>query len=93
MTIVCPCCRTSNETATCRRCKADLSLLAAVEARRQYLIEEARSALGERRSADAALNEAAGLRDGNDVAQLRALAALLHGDYEGAMTCLPERWA
>ncbi len=27
MTLHCPCCRATNTTATCRRCKADLSLL------------------------------------------------------------------
>ncbi len=87
MTIACPCCRASNETATCRRCKADLSLLAMVEARRRYWIEAARAALsgGDGIAAEAALAEAAGLRGGADVAQLRALAALLKGDYAGAV--------
>ena len=93
MTFPCPCCRASNETATCRRCKADLSLLVAIEARRQYLIDEARYALSEGRSANAALDEASGLRDGPDVAQLRTVVALLKGDYAGAMTSLTERWA
>lgn len=85
MTIPCPCCRASNETATCRRCKADLSLLVALETRRQYLLDEARFGLSERRCANAALDEASGLRDGADVAQFRALAALLKGDYAGAI--------
>ena len=93
MTIHCPCCRASNETATCRRCKADLTLSVAVEARREYLMEAARYALSEWGGADAALDEAAGLRDGADVAQLRALAALLKGDYAGALAFQPERWA
>lgn len=88
MTIHCPCCRASNETATCRRCKADLTLLVAVEARREYLMGEARYALGEGRCADAGLDEAAGLRDGQDVAQLRALAALLNGDYAGTLRAI-----
>ncbi len=85
MTIACPCCRASNETATCRRCKADLALLIAVETRRQYLLDAARISLSEGRIADAELDEAAGLRDGEDAAQLRALAALLKGDYTGAI--------
>ncbi len=89
MTIPCPCCRASNETATCRRCKADLSLLVAVEARRRYLLDEARYALSEGRDADAPLDEAAELRDGADVAQLRALAALFKGDYASAMSAIP----
>ena len=85
MTIHCPCCRASNETATCRRCKADLTLLVAVEARRQYLMDEARYALSAGSCADAPFDEAAGLRDGADVAQLRALAALLKRDYAEAL--------
>ncbi len=87
MTILCPCCRASNESATCRRCKADLSLLVAVEARRGYLIESARFALAEGRgeSAKSNLIEAAGLRAGDDLAPLRALASLLNGDYAGAL--------
>ncbi len=87
MTISCPCCRASNETATCRRCKADLSLLVAVEVRRGYLVESARFALAEGRGviAESALQEAAGLRAGDDLAPLRALVSLLNGDYAGAL--------
>ena len=87
MTIPCPCCRASNETAICRRCKADLSLLVAVEARRGYLVESARFALAEGRvvSAELALHEAAGLRAGDDLAPLRALVSLINGDYAGAL--------
>ena len=85
MTIPCPCCRASNETATCRRCKADLSLLVAVETRRQYLLDEARAELGRGGDAQTMLDEVSGLRGGADAAQLRALAALLKGDYAGAI--------
>ena len=86
MTIPCPCCRASNDGPTCRRCKADLSLLAAVEARRRYLLEAARVELSRGDDATAMIEEAAGLRGGADVAQLRALAALLKRDYAGAFT-------
>ena len=86
MTITCPCCRASNDTPTCRRCKADLSLLVAVEARREYLLEAARAELGRGGDARAILDEAATLRGGSDVAQLRAVAALMRGEYAGALT-------
>ena len=87
MTISCPCCRAANETATCRRCKADLALLVAVEARRGYLVESARFALAEGNIAIAESNliEAAGLRAGDDLAPLRALVSLLNKDYAGAL--------
>ena len=86
MTILCPCCRASNETATCRRCKADLSLLVAVEARRGYLVESAGFDLAEGKvvNAESALQEAAGLRAGDDLTPLRAVASLLSEDYAGA---------
>ena len=88
MTIPCPCCRASNESTTCRRCKADLSLLFAVEARRGYLIESARFNLAEGKveSAELALQEAAGLRAGEDLTPLWALVSLLKGDYTEALS-------
>lgn len=85
MTIACPCCRAANETPTCRRCKADLTLLVSVETRRDYLIGEARDALSRGGEALPMIAEAESLRSGNDSAQLRALAALLAGDYAGAL--------
>lgn len=85
MTIACPCCRASNETPMCRRCKADLTLLVAVETRREYLIEETRFALSRGGEALPRIAEAESLRSGSDTAQLRALAALLAGDYAGAL--------
>ena len=81
MTIPCPCCRAINDTPTCRRCKADLSLLVAVETRREYLLDAARAELGRGGDALALLDEAASLRGGSDVAQLRAVAALIRGEY------------
>ncbi len=84
MTITCPCCRASNETPTCRRCKADLSLLVSVETRRESLIKEARFALSQSGEALPMIVEAESLRSGSDTAQLRALAALLNGDFAGA---------
>ena len=85
MTIACPCCRASNETATCRRCKADLSLLTAIEVRREYLLDAARAKLGRGEDASPMIEEAASLRNGSDAAQLRAVAALMRGEYAEAM--------
>jgi len=88
MTISCPCCRASNDASICRRCKADLSLLVAIEARRGYLIEMIRFALAERELglAESALQEAGGLRAGEDLSPLRALVLLLNGNYAGALS-------
>jgi hypothetical protein len=89
MTIACPCCRASNETPTCRRCKADLTLLVAMETRRDYLIEEVRLALSRGGDALPMIVEAELLRSGSDTAQLRALSALLAGAYAEAIASRP----
>ena len=53
MPIPCPCCKASNDTGpSCRRCKADLSLLLAIEAERSELLEAARQTLGSTRACD-----------------------------------------
>ncbi len=88
MTIACPCCRAANETGpTCRRCRADLSLLFAVADRRGFLLSEARRLVAEGKFADAvrSLDEAAALRAGGDVRRLRAAALLLAGEYAAAL--------
>lgn len=84
----CPVCRAENaEDAACRRCKADLTLLVAVEqARRAALAESAHAAaIGD---ADAALErarEAHRLR--RDAESWRALAVgyLLRRDFQQAL--------
>ena len=81
MTIACPCCRAGNETATCRRCKADLSLLAAIEARREYLLDAARAKLGRGEDASPMIEEATVLRVGSDAVQLHAVAARARGSF------------
>ena len=86
MTIPCPCCRASNESPVCRRCRADLSLLAAIEARREYLLEAARVKLGRGEDTWTMIEEAASLRNGSDAAQLRAVAALIRGEYAAAIS-------
>ena len=87
MTLTCPCCRASNETATCRRCRADLSLLAAVEARRAFHFNTAKRFAADGRAGEALTQvaRAEGLRPGADLAPLRAALLLLQGDYAGAV--------
>ena len=74
MTIACPCCRASNETATCRRCRADLSLLAAIEVRRAYLLDAARAELARGDDARPMIEEAAALWES---------LAMNHGSIDG----------
>ncbi len=87
MTLTCPCCRASNETATCRRCRADLSLLMAVEARRDFHVVSAKRFAADGRAGEALTHVARAeqLRGGEDLRQLRATLLLLHGDYAGAV--------
>jgi len=87
MTLTCPCCRAANETATCRRCRADLSLLAAVEVRRAFHVLSAQRFAANVRAGEALTHVARAevLRPGADLAQLRAALLLLQGDYAGAV--------
>lgn len=87
MSVPCPCCRASNDAGpNCRRCKADLSLLFAVEDRRGFLVAEAKrlSADGKFPDAVRSLDEADSLRAGTDVRRLRAAARLLAGEFAAA---------
>ncbi|MEO2090565.1 MAG: hypothetical protein ABGY75_13855 [Gemmataceae bacterium] len=92
MTLTCPCCRASNDTAACRRCKADLSLMAAVVERREYHVT-----LAKRFAAEGHLGEARQhtdlarqLRPAADVRQLRAALLLLSGDCAAALRAYDE---
>ncbi len=87
MTLTCPCCRAANTADMCRRCKADLSLLAAVETARDHHVTLARRFAAELRHADALahLDRAAALRPGDDVARLRATLLLLDGRFADAL--------
>lgn len=87
MTLTCPCCRASNETATCRRCKADLSLLVAVEVRREYHLALARRYAADLKCADALAHVdcANRLRPADDTLQLRAALLLLNGQFDRAL--------
>lgn len=83
MPLRCPVCKAENSTPpACRRCKADLALLFAVEADRERCLYAARVALREGRWVEAQWQAARadGLRHDAEAARLRAVAALLGGD-------------
>ena len=87
MTLTCPCCRAVNETVTCRRCKADLSLLAAVEGRREYYLTLARRYAADLKCDDALahVDYAGRLRPADDTRQLLAALLLLNGQFDRAL--------
>jgi hypothetical protein len=87
MPLRCPVCKAENPTAgNCRRCKADLSLLFALEEDRDSLLERTRLALslGRYSEAQALASRADMLRQDQDSSQLVALTALLCGDHAQA---------
>jgi hypothetical protein len=90
MTISCPCCRAANDAGpACRRCKADLSLLFALEEQRGRHLAAARrlAADGDLMAALAAVAAAEAVRAGDDVRQLRAVLHLLNRDFPAAFGC------
>lgn len=93
MPVPCPCCKASTDTGpACRRCRADLSLLFAVEADRAAAVARARElATGSRfREALAELDRAARLRRGDDLPRLKAAVLLLARDFAGARAAYHE---
>ena len=87
MALTCPLCRASNEIGpACRRCRADLSLLFAVEANRDAELAAARDELAQGRldAASDCLRRADGLRAGPDGARLAAVLALVRRDFAEA---------
>jgi hypothetical protein len=92
MTIACPCCKASNTAATCRRCKADLSLLAGIEANRGFHIAVAKRFAADERwpEAERHLRRAGTLRTGFDVNGLLSAVLLHQGRYAEALATLPE---
>jgi hypothetical protein len=84
--ITCPCCKASNDAATCRRCKADLRLLVAVADRQGFLLSRARADAAAGKFADAlrSLDETEAVRGGAEVCRLRAAVHLLSGDFAAA---------
>ena len=93
MPVPCPCCKASNDTGpNCRRCKADLALLFAVEAERASLVAAARRLAAESRHSEslAALDRAAQLRRADDVLRLRAAVLLLVRNFPAALRAYHE---
>jgi hypothetical protein len=83
----CPVCKAdNNETPQCRRCKADLTLLLALERRRQQALENAcnRLAAGDGAGALVAATMAHGLRRDEKSRRVLAMARLLTGDHAAA---------
>jgi hypothetical protein len=93
MTITCPCCKAANTADTCRRCKADLSLLGAAEAAREQHVVFARRFAAELRAAEALthLDHAAALRPGDDLRRLRSAVLLLAGRFADALAAYDGR--
>jgi hypothetical protein len=90
MPLTCPVCRAANDVGpACRRCRADLSLCAAVEVQRERALAGARAAAAAGRVGDALAHaqRAAALRRGPDADRLRAAAHLLAGDFAAAWQC------
>jgi Flp pilus assembly protein TadD len=88
MAIPCPCCKASNDAGpNCRRCKADLSLLLAVESERENVLAAARESVRQSRFAEAvaSLDRAEQLRRGDDATQLRAVVFLLRREFREAL--------
>jgi hypothetical protein len=86
----CPVCKANNvQGPSCRRCKADLGLLFALESRRARELADGRRALAEGRFSEAAEHavRAEDLRGDDDARRLRALAHLLDRDYPAAWEC------
>lgn len=83
----CPVCKAGNlQGPQCRRCKADLSLLFALEEQRQRTLAEARHCLrrGEWQKAARHTQTADWLHSDEEARRLAAVAHLLERDFAGA---------
>jgi hypothetical protein len=90
----CPVCRADNSAGPqCRRCRADLSLLFALEERRRGVLAEAvrAASAGDWQQAVSLAEVAHGLRRGEDTRRLQAIGRLLQGDFAGAWRWYSER--
>jgi hypothetical protein len=84
----CPVCKAENtQGPTCRRCKADLSLLFRLETQHKRLLVEARRRLGvgDVDGAWTLATRADGLCRDDDSRRVLAVAALLAGNFEQAL--------
>jgi hypothetical protein len=84
----CPVCRADNdEKPACRRCKADLTLMWAVEERRGGFLRAAHNCLrlGQYEQALDHLGRVRELRQGADADRLMALVNMMAGDFAEAL--------
>lgn len=91
MQLRCPVCKADNASGpACRRCKADLSLLIAVESQREHHVAHCAQAAREGRLDDALehLDQAKALRDGPDLRRYRVCMSVLAGDYTSSLAGL-----
>lgn len=88
----CPVCKAENtQGPTCRRCKADLSLLFQLEDQRARTLAEAGRLLaaGRTEEADALAEEADWMRGDEESRRMLALTRLMRRDYAGAFALHP----
>jgi hypothetical protein len=88
MVLRCPVCKADNSQGpTCRRCKADLSLVFALEERRARALEKACACLAAGRwdEARSLAVTADHLRQDDESKRLRAVTALVCGDFHEAL--------
>jgi hypothetical protein len=86
----CPACRAENGDApVCRRCKADLAPLVALERRRAAALDRAARAAARRSAGDVLhhAREALLLRPGPDALRWLAVGHLLRRDFARAAAC------
>jgi hypothetical protein len=85
----CPVCRAENDDVTCRRCKADLSLMAAVDDARQQALAQAAHAAAAGHGMTTLQHAEAAHRLRRDAESWRWLAvgALLVRDFALARAC------
>jgi hypothetical protein len=88
MLLRCPVCRAENaEGPSCRRCRADLSLLAAVQAARANHLATAAAAIrnGHFREGEESLHRAEREQNGDEIRRIRACMFLLAGNFTAAL--------
>lgn len=87
VSVPCPCCKASNTSGPqCRRCKADLSLLFAIESQRLRFVAQAREQvrLGRIAEAIATVSACQRLRAHPDALRILALASVVNRNFAAA---------
>lgn len=84
--VACPVCKATNTDASCRRCRADLSMLFALESQRSHLLAQAQ-ACAQQADGDGivhAAENAERLRSGPDARRWLVYGHLLRHDFVSA---------